>query len=142
MPAALSHEDCQKLYAQGLMTKDEVMECMWGFDRPMQETNPIDLAHMKLDSEWEAGNNPLYTSSLTGRDPPVPNVAGSGVDQVPSKMSLSGRAPSPSKLGIGEVGAIPLSALAVVALGLVGLYAGYRAVGGSARGRSSASEAE
>lgn len=134
MPTALTFDDCEKLCAQGLMSKEEALECLKCHSGPMQETNPIDLKHMGLDSEWETGNSPLHTPSLTGRDPPVPGVMGSGVTQSTSLMSVSGRAPNLADLRITESGDDPavqkrnIAIYASAALGLVGLYVAVQAL--------------
>lgn len=93
--ASLTPEDCWKLYARGLMSKDELEGCI-SHMRPnsgkLQDLSEYDADNLKMDAYWIIGNNPLDTSPVTGRDPEVPYTYDTvGIPQDVSKMSVSGR---------------------------------------------------
>lgn len=129
MSTALTFEDCQSLCARGLMSTQEAMECLscTSDGYAMEQVHLSEQSHMGLLSQWQTGNNPLTTSSPTGRDPPVPGVAGSGVEQVPSQMSLSGRDPSWATTGWGVSSPSGCVAAVVGVLGFFGLYVAAKA---------------
>jgi hypothetical protein len=120
----LTQEDCQKLYEQGMMTEDEMKECYFeGQPAAMQVLNSALQAHMGFDHDAYR-NNALTVNGITGRDPPVPNVEGTGVEQVPSRNTISGRdAQSRMMAGItSRMQGTPLSSIPFIMLGLVGVY--------------------